>query len=414
MALALKWVLTIAVLVWSQSGFTGGSVDVRNSVQEAFLPATGVATSLATDRTVSSAKLTDVAKATTLVTLIDVRAGLCLQKYPLEAKNLGFDFSAADIAAGLYIVLDVSVKCFSNSFPVYTGSLLGTELTVAIYAVDSPAGLAFCRRGLVENCTLGIASTNSYTVISAANDQCYEAVSTTALPAYEGNPAYAIYQPGVTCKSLGMEILVGYLAGTRLRVPVYTSSESTGRILCNNGAVENCALSSTPPPTAQLVVVREFYNAALNRYFRTANSNEIAFLNANPTSGESQTGDTFQGFANEVTRSVPVCRFYGSVNPGPNSHFYTSDRGECAAVRAQQLTTPISQKRWNYEGVAFFAFEPSAGVCPPGASTPVYRAYNRGNVTGRDSNHRLTSNLANYNAMIAQGWSGEGVVMCTP
>jgi hypothetical protein len=413
MALAMKWILTIVTLVWSQSGFSGNSIEERYLVR-ALLYESGGPTSRGSDDAIDFAKKTDVTKATTLVTLIDVRAGLCFQKYPLEAKNLGFDFNAADIEAGLFVVLDVSVKCLSNSFPVYTGSLLGTELSVAIYAIDSPAGIAFCKRGLVENCTLGIASTNSYTVISAVNDQCYEAISASALPAYEGNPAYAIYQPGVTCRSLGMEILVGYLAGTRLRVPVYTSSESTGRILCNNGAVENCALSSTPPPTAQLVVVREFYNAGLNRYFRTANTSEIAFLTANPASGEGQTGDTFQAFATEVARSVPVCRFYGSVTPGPNSHFYTSDRSECAAVRAQQLTTPISQKRWNYEGVAFYAFEPVAGACPPGASTPVYRAYNRGNVTGRDSNHRLTSNLANYNAMLTQGWSGEGVVMCTP
>jgi hypothetical protein len=414
MALKIRWVLALASLICSQVGVTANFTEERTLFWGDDRHDSEMSSSVDASNALDVPNQRDVAKATTLVTLIDVRAGLCLQKYPLEAKNLGFDFTGADVAAGLFIVLDVSVKCLSRSFPVYTGSLLGTELSVAIYAIDTPAGVAFCKRGLVENCTLGIASANSYTVISVINDQCYESVSTTALTAYQGNVAYAIYQPGITCRSLGMEILVGYFAGSRLRVPVYTSTESTGRILCNNGAVENCALSSTPPPGAQLVVVREFYNAALNRYFRTANASEIAFLNANPASGESQTGDTFQAFATEVSRSVPVCRFYGSVNPGPNSHFYTSDRGECAAVRAQQLSTPITQKRWNYEGIAFYAFEPLAGACPPGASTPVYRAYNRGNVTGRDSNHRLTSNLANYNAMLAQGWSGEGVVMCSP
>ena len=357
---------------------------------------------------------TDTPKATGLVTLIDTRSGVCVQKYPIAAKNLGFDVTAADIAAGLFIVLDEAVKCVNQSYSVYTGYLLGTQLTAPIYAVNTPSGLAFCRRGVVENCTLGLGSTNTFTVISRANDQCYEAVPASALPAYEGDPAYAIYEPGTSCKSLGMGILVGFLSGTRLSVPVYTSSESTGRILCNSGAAENCVLSSVTNPVVQTVVVQEFYNGALNRYFRTADSGEIAVLSATVNSGEVKTNDLFYGYSTQVSRSMPVCRFYGSVSPGPNSHFYTLDRTECAALKALQLTTPNSAKRWNYESIAFYAVEPVSGACPPGSSTPIYRAYNRGNQTGVDSNHRFTSNVANYNKMISQGWSGEGVVMCTP
>jgi hypothetical protein len=37
-----------------------------------------------------------------------------------------------------------------------------------------------------------------------------------------------------------------------------------------------------------------------------------------------------------------------------------------------------------------------------------------GSRRGIDSNHRITSNLAFYQAQIAEGWSGEGVVMCAP
>ena len=45
---------------------------------------------------------------------------------------------------------------------------------------------------------------------------------------------------------------------------------------------------------------------------------------------------------------------------------------------------------------------------------PIYRAYNNGFAKGIDSNHRITSNFASYQAQIAKGWSGEGVVMCAP
>ena len=44
----------------------------------------------------------------------------------------------------------------------------------------------------------------------------------------------------------------------------------------------------------------------------------------------------------------PVCRFYGSLSPGPNSHFYTVDENECAFLKQLQATTPADQPRWNY------------------------------------------------------------------
>src|SRR6185503_12572482 len=55
---------------------------------------------------------------------------------------------------------------------------------------------------------------------------------------------------------------------------------------------------------------------------------------------------------------------------------------------------------------------PTGGACP--ASTlPVYRNYNK-RFAVNDSNHRFTRSLVAYNRMIAEGWSGEGIVMCAP
>ncbi len=414
MALKAKCALLCAMLALSNISSAEESLSESHSRERAMVSTVTWAADIASRLAEAAQPSRDVSKATTLVTLIDARSNLCIQNYPLEAKNLGFDFSVADIAAGLFTVLDVKVKCLAIGFPVYTGYLLGTNLTSGIYALDTPSGLAFCRRGLVENCTLAIPRGNSFTVISQVGDQCYEAVNVAALAAFQGNPAFSVYDAGVSCKSLGMEILVGFLSGTRLSVPVYSSSESTGRILCNSGAVEGCALPNTTSSGNAIVTVREFYNAGLNRYFRTADPREISDLSATPASGETLTDDTFLAYSSQVTRSAPVCRFYGSVKPGPNGHFYTLDQNECAGLKGAQQSTPSSTKRWNFEAIAFYAFEPVAGACPAGTSTPIYRAYNRGNVTGRDSNHRFTANVANYNAMLAQGWLGEGVVMCAP
>ncbi|MBV5332369.1 hypothetical protein JZU54_02095, partial [bacterium] len=78
-------------------------------------------------------------------------------------------------------------------------------------------------------------------------------------------------------------------------------------------------------------------------------------------------------------------------------------------------STPETQKRWNFESFDFNSTPPVSGVCPSGSGmTPVYRAYNNGYARGVDSNHRITSNLAGIQQVVAQGWSNEGIVMCAP
>jgi hypothetical protein len=167
------------------------------------------------------------------------------------------------------------------------------------------------------------------------------------------------------------------------------------------------------PPT---IVVHEFYNAKLDRYFHTANAAEAAALKGDPASGESDTGHTFLAYpANDFPKeAVPVCRFYGSVAPGPNSHFYTADPGECERLKQLQQTVAPGEKRWNFEEIAFAVRLPVGETCPVDAPVPVFRAYNDGFTKARDSNHRLTTDPAIYREMLSKGWIGEHVVMCTP
>ncbi len=163
--------------------------------------------------------------------------------------------------------------------------------------------------------------------------------------------------------------------------------------------------------------VYDFYHAGLKHYFRTANAAEAASLT--PASGFVATGDDFFALDRAVLLNgvSSVCRFYGSPDPGPNSHFYTADAGECGALKDIQAATAPSSPRWNFEEVAFAAHSPVSGVCPAEAPFPIYRLYNGHageTVAGKreDSNHRLTSLSSVYNRMLAQGWLGEGVVMC--
>ncbi|MDP4027875.1 MAG: fibronectin type III domain-containing protein, partial [Gallionella sp.] len=160
----------------------------------------------------------------------------------------------------------------------------------------------------------------------------------------------------------------------------------------------------------------EFYHAGLDHYFRTADAGEASGIdNGAAGAGWVRTGDDFRAYsaATALGGAVPVCRFYGSVSPGPNSHFYTASQEECAGLKALQQSTPDGEKRWNYEGLAFAVALPSTAGCPAG-STSIYRLYNNGFARGADSNHRYTSLQSEYQRLQSAGWGGESVVMCSP
>lgn len=159
-------------------------------------------------------------------------------------------------------------------------------------------------------------------------------------------------------------------------------------------------------PTLAATVI-EYYDSNLDHYFITADANEAAAIDSGGAGSVwSRTGDTFS-----ANGGTSVCRFYGSQSPGPNSHFYTANAVECAYLKQLQANTPNTEKRWNYEGIAFAATMPANGACA-GGSVPVYRAYNNGFLRGVDSNHRISANLTAIQQVVARGWNNEGVVMC--
>ena len=165
--------------------------------------------------------------------------------------------------------------------------------------------------------------------------------------------------------------------------------------------------ASVSPPAPNTVV--EFYNTILDHYFITADAIEVAAIdNGSAGPGWSRTGDTFKAGGDTF-----VCRFYGSLSPGPNSHFYTADTGECAFLKQLQASTPATEKRWNFESNDFSTTPAVNRDCPAGL-VPVHRAYNNGFARNIDSNHRITSNAAAIQAVVARGWIDEGVVMCAP
>ncbi len=165
---------------------------------------------------------------------------------------------------------------------------------------------------------------------------------------------------------------------------------------------------------------RDFPNAPGGVYFYASTDIDRRIFDSGAVKNWSRTGKSFRSGG-----YVAVCRFYGSVSPGPNSHFYTASASECNQLKSLQVATlPNDKPQLNYEGRVFFANVPIAPVtvgqtptCGRG-SLPLYRAYNGAQTASGprnfDGNHRFTTSRADIAAVIALGWLDEGVVMCVP
>ena len=166
-------------------------------------------------------------------------------------------------------------------------------------------------------------------------------------------------------------------------------------------------------PTGSSKPVVEFRNTILNHYFMTIDSQNIAdILAGRYGQGWELTGQSFKGWPAGEGFYAPnvVCRFYGGYVPGgPNSHFYTAVADECNKVLSGFYGP------WGYEGTGFYsraAAVDAAQKCPD-RFLGVNRAYNN-RWWANDSNHRFTTSDSTIRDLEGEGWSYEGIVMCTP
>lgn len=174
------------------------------------------------------------------------------------------------------------------------------------------------------------------------------------------------------------------------------------------------AFAVTLPAHAQLeVTIVEYYNTQLDHYF-IATPADRAYIDAgNAGMGWKRTGQQFRTSILFGFGESPVCRFYGSFDIGPNSHFFTNDADECEFLKNLQAATPDDRPRWNYEGSPFHTGVPTNGKCErPPYTRPIHRFYNWGFQRGIDSNHRYVLDDSTMLEMYGRGWAYEGVVFC--
>jgi hypothetical protein len=195
-------------------------------------------------------------------------------------------------------------------------------------------------------------------------------------------------------------------------------------------------LAQTSPPASFIQLaygLAEFYNNELDHYFYVDQVGEEYSAVKNGAAGANwvETGKIIMGVASyDSNNKNSLYRFYGSVSPGPNSHFFTLNEDEREHLIQLEAKTPATQKRWNYEPVKFgpasFArYVPSADVpsnklrgCDvydgPREFVRILRFYNDGFARGKDSNHRfvLESDVETIATMTANGWKNEGIAFC--
>jgi hypothetical protein len=164
----------------------------------------------------------------------------------------------------------------------------------------------------------------------------------------------------------------------------------------------------SPSPPDRIDPMVEFYHAASDLYFYSADAGEIAAIDAGQVGGWNRTGKSFR------VVTVPGCEFadgqgvvyrFMTARAGA-AHVFVRDRAECSVVH--------ESGNWHLEGIPFWASKPNPdGSCDVLISAglprvPLYRAWRPTGVSA----HRFSTERSVIAEMVAKGWVDEGPVMC--
>ena len=192
-----------------------------------------------------------------------------------------------------------------------------------------------------------------------------------------------------------------------VRASAYGVTDGVVTNLCGDPrAVMTVTIEESTGPVSRQTAV-EFYNGVRDHYFISSDPTEIAALDSGAQPDWARTGKSFAVFAPGKSGGVgaPVCRFYGSPAAGLDSHFYTANAAECAALPG------LFGGSWQIETTDAFdvRLPNSKGECEAGF-VGVYRFWNR----RADSNHRYTTDSFVAAQMRNKGWAEEAISMCSP
>ena len=144
--------------------------------------------------------------------------------------------------------------------------------------------------------------------------------------------------------------------------------------------------------------VVEFYSASAKKYFMTGRPDEIAALDALPTLW-ARTGLRMATFRTDAPLGTSMCRFWANDGASINTHFYSTNAGDCALLKAQTWARD--------EGIAMRAQDLSATATCPTDTTKVIRLFNQTTI-----NHRYLTDSQLAKITLPTGWKVDGPVYC--
>lgn len=295
-------------------------------------------------------------------------------------------------------------------------------LVATINTAPGPQGVAVNPAGtLVYVATTNfVTNTSSVVAISTATNTIIGSV-TTDFGSFvvgfhpNGSRAYVVNDQNGTVLAVDTSSLS--VVGT---IPVGANPGTYGDFIvaCPAGQVFISGSCAAPDVrVVEYINTLDFPQSPGGHFFYTDDPAEQSAVDAGAAGRFSRSGNSFKPGGTKQ-----LCRFFGSIAPGPNSHFFTINDAECNALKAAQvIPAPTSVQQWNYEGLIFSETPPivSGGGVPscPSATVPVYRYYNnafRGGVKNPwDSNHRYGTDKTGLDTFAAgNSWAGEGIVFC--
>ena len=144
--------------------------------------------------------------------------------------------------------------------------------------------------------------------------------------------------------------------------------------------------------------VVEFYSAGSKKYFMTGRPDEIAALDAQPATW-ARTSLRMATHRNDAPVGAPMCRFWANDGASINTHFYSTNTGDCALLKAQTWARD--------EGVAMRAQDLLTASSCPADTVKVIRLFNQTTI-----NHRYLTETQLSKITLPAGWKVDGAVYC--
>ncbi len=322
--------------------------------------------------------------------------------------SVGFAPNAAGAVSG---TITVSHNAVGGTSSVSVSGTASAPVALAPGIAVSPASLAFG--------SITVGSFSGAQVVSVANTG--NAPLTLSAIIFIGNGFTGLSSSG-SC-AVAVPIAAGSSCTVSARFQPTVAGPQSGTLSISHNASASPAtarLSGTgvAPAASNLKTMVEYVYVPLNYFFVTSREDDKAALDA--IAAFQRTGLSFAVYATQTGNAQAISRFYFdkiAVAGSRGSHFYTlldGDKTALAALNPGNAQTP----RLPYnEGIDSWAFLPVVsgvgGSCASG-QLPIYRMFRGGTRFPDDPNHRFTSDVAIYNAFVAQGWDGEGVNFCVP